>query len=128
MPRALDGAKITMAPAMYNAIADGMKGNANPILGALTTQSDAAKLRIVRYGDYGTVNHTILSCANVSTDNNFLDLIFNFSALPNDFEKDIGEIDYSPNGTDWTKLFDINSGMKAIDNRLSYWFEIKITF
>lgn len=128
MPRALDGAKIAIAPAMYDAIADGMKGNANPILAALTTQSDTARLRIVKYGNYGTVNITKLSCANASTDNNFLDLIFNFSALPNDFEKDSGQIDYSPDGTNWTKLFDINSGMLAINNRSSYWFEIKITF
>lgn len=128
MPRALDGAKIAIAPAMYDAIADGMKGNANPILAALTTQSDTARLRIVKYGDYGTENITKLSCANASTDNNFLDLIFNFSALPNDFQKDSGGIVYSPDGKYWTKLFDINSGMRAINTSSSYWFEIKITF
>jgi len=131
MPRALDGAKITIAPAMYDAIADGMKGNANAILAALTTQSTTAKLRIVRYG-YGYKEehkrNSILSCANASTDNNFLDLIFNFSALANDFGIDTGAIEYSPDGTKWTKLFDIKSRMDSIDTTSSYWFEIKITF
>lgn len=135
MSRALDGAKITMAPAIYDAIADGMKGNANPILGALTTQSDTAKLRIVRYGYGGDGNirpdrnrNSILSCTNASTGNNFLDLIFNFSALAAEFGGDAGEIEYSPDGTKWTTLFYINSGMRAINTTSSYWFEIKITF
>lgn len=128
MPRCLDGAKIKIAAAMYDAIADAMKGNANVILKALTSQSDTARLRIVKHGDYGTENVTELSCANASADNNFLDLIFNFTALHDTFQKDSGQIDYSPDGTHWTKLFDINSGMLAINNISSYWFEIKVSF
>lgn len=135
MPRALDGAKIAMAPAMYDAIADGMKGNANPILAALTTQSDTAKLRIVRHRDNHDVYHKDdgdwncrLACSNASADNNFLDLIFNFTALARGWANDHGRIDYSPDGKTWTTLFYILNRMNGIDEIHSYWFEIKVSF
>lgn len=135
MPRCLDGAKIEMAPAMYDAIADAMKGNANVILKALTSQSDTAKLRIVRHDDkhdvYGRDDgdrFAGLACSNASADNNFLDLIFNFTALTRGWSQNHGRIDYSPDGKTWTTLFYILNGMDGIDEIHSYWFEIKVSF